>query len=119
MTGCSDVYTLAFSYESGPPDNAVVSFDEIRIHEGIIVGVTARPLEDDEPMDTETTVRLVTDDSSVLGIAEGLFDGDAERDDEDANWSFVVYGAKAGSTSVTVYIDGERQGEIPAVVEPQ
>jgi hypothetical protein len=119
MTGCSSFYSLEFVYESGPPDNAVVSFDEIRIHEGIVVGVTARPLEDAELMDSETVVRLVTDDPTVLGVAQA-FDPEYDSDDEDeANWSFVVYGAKAGSTSLFFYIDDDLQGEIPAVVDPQ
>ena len=77
-------------------------------------------MDDDELMDRETVVRLVSDDPSVLGVQSTLNEANVDAsDDELANWSFVVFGVKAGSTHVTVYIDDERQAEIPAVVEPQ
>lgn len=119
LSGCSSDYRIDFTYNSSPPDGAIISFDSIRIHEGIAVGVEAQPMDDDELMDRETFVRLVSDDPSVLGVQSTLSKADVDASDDLANWSFVIFGVKTGSTRVTVYIDDELEGEIPAVVEPQ
>jgi hypothetical protein len=117
LPGCSANYSVSFDYNSAPPDDALIDGQQIRIHEGIAVGVDAHPVEDGELMDTQTLIHLESEDPGVLGIASAISPDAEER--EGVNWSFVIFGVKAGSTSVTVFIDGEREVEIPAVVDPQ
>jgi hypothetical protein len=119
LPGCSSDYSVDFYYNSAPPDDALIDGHQIRIHEGIAVGVDAHPIEDGERMDTKTLLHLVSEDLGVLGIASAISNHVDVEEREGVNWSFVIFGVKAGSTTVTVFIDGEREVEIPAVVEPQ
>jgi hypothetical protein len=117
--GCGGFDRLDFQYKSAPPDGATVSFDQIRIHEGIAVGVKALPYEGKDLMDEDTLVELDTANPGVLGVGRGIQDVDWDGDDERSNWNFVIFGAGAGSTEVTVRIDGDLEARIQAVVESQ
>ena len=113
LTGCSGFDRLDFTFESAPPDNATVSYTDIRIHSGIAVGVIARPMDGNDEMDSDTLVQLESKNPAVLGV------NPAVREDPDDPPKFVLFGVSAGSTSVLVRIDGETQGEIPANVDAQ
>lgn len=115
-TGCSGFDHLDFTFKSAPPDGATVTFEHIQIHEGIALGVTARPMDGSDTLDESTVVQLESRDPGILGVGPGLPDDD---DEDTANWSFVIFGAKAGTTTITVRIDNDLEGEIPATVEPQ
>ena len=113
LTGCSGFDRLDFTFESAPPDNATVSYADIRIHSGIAVGVIARPMEGNDEMDSDTLVQLESKNPAILGV------NPAVREDPDDPPKFVLFGASAGSTTVVVRIDGETQAEIPANVDAQ
>lgn len=119
-TACSGFDSLDITFKSAPPDNATVTFEQIRIHEGIAVGITARPMDGDEQMDEDTQLVLESRNPGVLGVAPGEQDDqDEDPEDRPPNYNFVLFGAKAGTTSVVVLVDGDIEAEIPAVVEPQ
>jgi hypothetical protein len=115
--GCGGFDHLEFSYRSASVDNQTVSFNEIRIHEGIAVGVIATPMDGNDPMAKGTKVELASEDSGVLGVAPASPKEPLEKGE--ANWNFVIFGVKPGRTYVNVDINGEGQGRIPAEVEPQ
>jgi hypothetical protein len=120
LLGCSGFDRLEFYYESAPPDGAVVSFESISIHEGIAVGVEARPIDGDEVMDEETVVELDSRNPGILGVARSEpDDGDDDDDAEVGDWKFVIYGVSPGTTQVVVTIDDEIEAEIDATVEAQ
>ena len=116
VTGCSGFDRLDFTYRSAPADNASVTYEAVRMHEGIAVGVAARPMDDDEQMDTDTVVQLETKNPGVVQVAPAPRDEDLE---EDAPYEFVIWGVAAGEASLGVIIDGELEGEIPVFIEAQ
>lgn len=118
LTGCSGFDRLDFIYSSAPPDGAAITYEGISLHAGIALGVEARPMDGDEVMDTDTRVELTSDNPGVIGVSPALPEDDVD-DDEVYNWKFVIYGVGAGSSSITVTIDGEIEGEIPATISPQ
>lgn len=118
LTGCSSFERLDFVVDATPPLAVVVTYDEIRIPEGIAVITTARPMAGDGVMSSDTKVELRSADPEVLGAAFALPQQIVEGSD-DTPWTHVLFGVRAGSTTVTVRVDGEVKKEIPAVVEPQ
>jgi len=119
--GCGGIDTVDFEFRSAPPDNAIVTFEQIRLHEGVAVGVRAIAICGDEPVDEETRIELISRNPGVLGIGPApASPGDPEYDDDDAgNWNFVLFGASPGTTAVTVMIDGDPEADIPVSVDPQ
>lgn len=113
LTGCGGFDRLDFSFESAPPDNATVTYGDIHIHDGIAVGVIARPMDGNDEMDEDTVVELESKNPGILGVSRAV-----ERDEDDPP-KFVLFGVSPGTTSVTVRIDGNVEGEIPATVEAQ
>jgi hypothetical protein len=69
-------------------------------------------------MARDTKVELASADPTVLGVAFAL-PNELGVGKENADWAFVLYAVKAGSTEVTVRVDGEMKGEIPASILPQ
>lgn len=119
--GCGGIDTVDFEFRSAPPDNAIVTFEQIRIHEGVAVGVRAIPICGDEPVDEETRIEMISRNPGVFGIGPGVpQETDPEYDDPDyGNWNFVLFGASPGTTAVTIIIDGEPEADIPVSVDPQ
>jgi len=120
MAGCGGFDELDFRYNSVPPDNADINYQNVFVHEGIAVGVTALPLCGGETMDSDTRVELSSSNPGVLGVA--FVQKPTDPDDVDGNdghWDFVLYGVSTGSTSIRVRIDGESEGEIPVTVAAQ
>ena len=118
LAGCSDFERLDFVFVSTPPLAVTVTYDQIRIPEGIAVIATARPMAGDAVMDSDTKVDLRSADPGVLGVAFALPQVLDEGSD-DIPWTHVLFGVHAGSTTVTVRVDDDVKKEIPAVVEPQ
>ena len=116
LTGCSGFDRLDFTFNSAPADNATVTYEQIRIHEGIAVGVSARPMDGDEQMDEDTVVQLETKNPGVAMVMPAPRDQELE---EEAPYEFVIWGVGAGSASFAVIIDGDIEGEIPVFVEAQ
>jgi hypothetical protein len=118
LPACSDFERIDFGFESTPPVDVVLTYEQIRIPEGVAVFTTASPMASDGLMATDTEVQFNAADPSVLGVALALpenLDGGTSRD----LWSFVFFGAGVGETTVTVRINGSVEGEIPASVEAQ
>jgi hypothetical protein len=118
LAGCSSFDHLEFVLDSTPPLEVVVTYDEIRIPEGVAVIATARPTAEDGVMSSDTKVQLRTADPAVLGVALALPQALDEGGD-DAPWTHVLLGVRAGSTAVIVTVDGDEKKQIPAHVEPQ
>jgi hypothetical protein len=121
-TGCADDYRISFEELTSPVGFASVSYEEIRIDQGTALAVIANPVDEDgHRLDLETVVELVAESPGILGISRLEFDQEAEEDRPDdlrrGDWRFVLYGKTPGNTFVHVWIDGEIEGEIPAVVD--
>jgi hypothetical protein len=117
LLGCSSFDRLDFQYKSAPPDNAIVTYDAIRMHEGIAVGVVARPMDGNDVMSDDTRVELQSQNPGVIGVGQGV--ADDPNDTSQANWNFVFYGVGVGSAQIIVRVDGSQQTEIPVTVEAQ
>jgi hypothetical protein len=118
LCGCGDFDRIDFQFDSTPPVDVYVTFEEIRIPEGVAVITTARPMAGDSVMARETSVELKSTAPDVMGVAWAL-PPQLPDTSERPPWSFVLFGVAAGSTTVTVRIDGEERGEIPTIVEVQ
>jgi len=120
VAGCGGFDELDFRYNSVPPDNADINAQNVFIHEGIAVGVTALPLCGGETMDSDTRVELSSSNPGVLGVSFVQKPTDPDDiDGNDGHWDFVIYGVSTGSAAIRVTIDGESEGEIPATVAAQ
>ena len=119
VLGCTSFDELDFTFRSVPPTNVIVSFDEIRIQEGVGVGVIARPLDDGVEMDVDTKVELESKNPGVLGVGPSEPNAFEEESEDKENWTFLIWGVQAGTTEVSVRIDGELLARIPATVEAQ
>lgn len=118
MSGCSGFERIDFVYDTSLPVDVLLNDEQIRIPEGVAVITQALPTASDGVMARSTEVQLTSKDPGVLGIALALPE-DFKDTDENAQWSFVLFGVKPGTTMVTVRIDGAMEGEIPAFVDPQ
>ena len=113
---------MQFEHLTDAPGFASIHEEEIRLEEGLAVAVVANPVDDDhDRLDVDTPVELVSSDDRVLGIARLEFDPDEEEEKSESrqrgDWYFVIFGHSVGSTAVEVFIDGELEQEIPAMVE--
>jgi hypothetical protein len=120
LVGCGGFTELDFTFRSAPADNdAIVTFQQITLHEGMAVGVIARPLDHGDEMDPDTEVVLEPNNPGVLGISPGELTSAEDSRDDPEGWIFVIYGAGVGKTDVAVRIDGDLEAHIPATVLPQ
>jgi hypothetical protein len=115
---CSDFERIDFGFESTPPVNVVLTYEQIRMPEGVAVITSARPMASDGLMSRDTEIQFNVADPSVLGVALALPESLDDSGSGDV-WSFVFFGAGVGATTVTVRIDGAVEGTIPASVEAQ
>lgn len=118
VAGCSDFERIDFQYSPGLPLDIQLSYEEIRLPAGIAVTTIARPMASDGLMSRDTVVELTTGDPGVLGVAFAL-PNELGVSSENADWTFVIYAVKAGTTTVPVRIDGTEEGSIPVIVLPQ
>lgn len=118
LSGCSDFERIDFQYSHDLPLDIRISYEEIRLPSGVAVTAVARPIADGSLMSRETVVELASENPGVLGVAFAL-PNRLGVSTENADWTFVLYAASAGSTTVTVRVDGDVEGEIPATVLPQ
>lgn len=117
-SGCSDFERIDFQYSADLPLDIRLTYEEIRLPTGVAVTTVARPMAGGSPMARSTKVELASADPTVLGVAFAL-PNEFGVSGESAGWTFVLYAVKAGSTEVTVRVDGEIKGEIPATILPQ
>ena len=120
--GCADHNQVEFEHLTDAPGTASIFEDEIQIEEGLAVAVVAKPVDDDrERLGLDTEVVLMSNDQQVLGISRLEFDEEEQEDRSESmqrgDWGFVIFGRSVGNTVVEVFIDGEREQEIPAMVE--
>lgn len=119
LSGCSsDFERIVFLSSVNPPVDVLVTFEEIRIPEGVAVITTARPMSESGVMARDTYIELKSADEGVMGVAWTL-PQEIRDQSESESWDFVLFGVSAGSTTITVEVEGSAQAEIPAVVEPQ
>jgi hypothetical protein len=114
--GCAGLDDIRFQLLTDPPGTAQITFEQISIPEGHAVAVRAIPISGDEPIDEDDPLELVPTNPFVLGVNESPL---SDEDDDVANRTFVIHGASQGSTEVSVFVDGELEAEIPALVGPQ
>jgi len=117
-SGCSDFERIDFQYSADLPLDIRLAYEEIRLPTGVAVTTVARPMAGGSLMARNTKVELASADPTVLGVAFAL-PNEFGVSGESAGWTFVLYAVKAGSTEVTVRVDGEMKGEIPATILPQ
>lgn len=117
LTACSDFERIDFDV-SAPPVDIVVTYDQIRIPEGVAVVAIARPIAGDSIMSTDTTVKLSAANPGILGVGFAL-PQQVDPETPDAQWSYVLMGILAGSTTLEVRVDDDLKKEIPAVIEMQ
>lgn len=125
LGGCSSEFGVEFGYLSSPPLGADVSveFGQIRLEDGLAVAVVARPLEDQDKMDWETTLELEPSDTRIVDVERLEYDPEREErkdyDLRDGDWSFMIWGRAPGRATIDVWVDGEIEAEIPVFVNPQ
>jgi hypothetical protein len=105
--GCGPSFErLDFTFRTIPPAGVTVAHEGITIPAGVAVGLIVTPMDDSgDEMDEETRIVLESANPGIIGIDPAL----EER-------SFVLYGVGAGASGITVDIDGDYQGKIPATV---
>jgi hypothetical protein len=118
LTGCSDFERIDFQYSADLPLDILVSYEEIRMPAGVAVTAVARPMADGGLMARDTLVELSSENPGILGVAFAL-PNKLGTGTENADWTFVLFAVNAGSTEVTVRVDGETNGEIPVTILPQ
>lgn len=125
LGGCSSEFGMDFGYLSSPPLEAdiAVEFGQIRLEDGYAVAVVARPLEDQDKMDWETTLELEPSDTRIFDVERLEYDPEREErkdyDLRDGDWSFMLWGRTPGRATLDVWVDGELEAEIPVFVNPQ
>lgn len=118
LSGCSDFERIDFQYSANLPLDISVSYEAIRLPAGVAVTTVARPMADGSLMARDTLVELASANPGVLGVAFAL-PNELGVSTENADWTFVLYAVSAGSTEVTVKVDGAEEGAIPVTVLPQ
>ena len=118
LAGCSDFDRIDFQYSADLPLDIRLSYEEIWLPTGVAVTTVARPMAGDSLMARDTLVELASANPGVLGVSFAL-PNELGVSNENADWTFVLYAVSAGSTRVTVRVDGELKGEIPATILPQ
>ncbi|MFT3776147.1 MAG: hypothetical protein QM820_63195 [Minicystis sp.] len=107
LSGCGPHFDhLDFAERTSPPFPAELNRTGVTIPAGIAVAVTPIAMTDDAPME-DVSVELVTSDSGVLGL------------DHDAEGGFVIYGVSQGLATISIFVDGDAVGTMPAKVTPQ
>jgi hypothetical protein len=106
LIGCTDEYSIDFRYLTMAPPEVVIDSDHMEIPEGVAVGVEAVAVEDGDRIGD--LIDFVPVRPGIIGIDRGL----DER-------TFVIYGMAAGATSIDLYFNNERVGEMPAEVVAQ
>jgi len=106
LVGCTDEYSIDFRYLTMAPPEVVIDSDQMTVPEGIAVGVEAIAVDNGDRVGS--IIDFVPVRPGIIGIDQGL----EER-------TFVIYGMAAGATSIDLYFDNERVGEMPAEVIPQ
>jgi hypothetical protein len=104
--GCDPFTRLDFTDQTSVPSDDQVRFEQIRLTEGRAIGVIAKPMQGDEPMDDDTTVELASHDADIAGVGPSI-----------KKHSFVVFGAGRGTTSFSVTVNGNVERDIPVEVE--
>lgn len=105
LAGCAPRFDhLDFVESTSPPLPTTLAWSGVSITEGIAVGFTALAMTDDGPMDKETVVSLTSGNPGVLGLDHAVDEG------------YVVYGVSVGKTTISIFIDGEAVGTMPATV---
>jgi hypothetical protein len=104
--GCSSEHDVEFRILTEAPPEVFLSGELIEIPEGIAVGVEAIALEDDRRVGKR--VDLFPARPGIIGMDRGL----GER-------VFVMYGVRAGSTSVDMYFNNDLVGTLTAQVIEQ
>jgi hypothetical protein len=105
--GCSSDYDFRVRYiNADVPTEIQIDSREIRIPEGMAVGVEIITIEDDEIEDFD--VEMIPIRGGIIGIDRGL--------EEEY---MIFYGVNAGSTGVDIYFDEELVFEVSAIVNEQ
>lgn len=109
LAGCGPQFDhLDFAPHTTPPLSVSLLSTGITLPEGIAVAVTPIAMAGGERMD-DVRVELISSDGSVLGVDRA----------EEGEGDYVIYGIRAGSTRVSIFIDGSAEGTLPATVTPQ
>lgn len=112
LCGCESFDHIEFVTVSTPVQ-VFVTYDSIEIPEGVAVIATARPVSGSGTMSEDTKVELSSDDAGILGVSFAL------PDSAEAQWTFVLSGAKAGTTTLSVRVDDDVKKQIPATITAQ
>ncbi len=103
LAGCAPEYTLELTTEA---HGATLQAQQVTIPVGNAIGVT--PLEDDEPLDADVEVELVSSAPHVMNVASS-----------GAGQQFVLWGVAPGDADLEVFVDGELGGVIAVDVLPR
>jgi hypothetical protein len=103
LAGCSTNYSFDLTTQ---PHGATVNPAGVRLTVGNAIGVT--PLENDDPIDLDVAVELVSTAPHIMDIAPS---GDPSE--------FVMWGLSAGVADVEVILDGQLEGLVEVEVLPR
>lgn len=98
--------SIQFDAETQVPPSASLTSTKVQLPAGVAIGVHAKPMQSGQEMGSNTTLTFTAADSTVVGIAPS-----SQKD-----FSFVIYGANPGTTTITYSINGSPSGQIQATV---
>ena len=105
LAGCGpDFDHLELAQRTSPPSATTLASDSVSIPVGIAVAVNPIPRDDSNERVEKVMVDLVSSDLGVLGIDPDVDDG------------FVIYGVSEGSATISMFLDGDSVGTVPATV---
>lgn len=123
---CSPQFSVSFEELRKPSLPVTLTSERIEMPEGIAIAVRARPMADDEIMDEDVHLALVSENDSVIEIVP--------LDDAGKNWDprdpqkgedvspgqrVAILGVSVGLSEIVVIVDGEERQRIPANVVAQ
>jgi len=107
IAGCGPHFDhLDFIERTTPPMTVSLLSTGVSIPEGIAVAFTPLAMDGSTRME-DAQVDLVTSDDGVLGLDRAEDEG------------FVMYGVHPGHANISIFVDGEAVGTLPASVTPQ
>lgn len=104
--GCG--YSLKAEDQTEPPIAVEVSGDEMSLPVGIAVGFRGVPRNHGDELDEEVGLEILSDDPTIARV-----------DPTTSARGFVIYGVRAGTTTLTVLLDGDEELILPVTVTAQ
>lgn len=107
LTGCGPSFDhLEFVQSTSPPLPVTLERTGVIVPVGIAVACTPIAMDGADPIE-DATVGLITTNPSIIDIAPAVDEG------------YVIFGVSPGHAKISIFVDGEAVGTLPATVIEQ